>query len=137
VPDIRELIGQVAARNNIRVDEDDPIFAVETINRLMLEEAVEELVKRISGTIIEFEASARAVETHAGKLFADEVRQSAVAWRIQLADDIKAAGLKSAELVKKVSVAHSRPSMIRWATSGLLGGLVLFGCGVLVGMHLR
>ena len=47
MPDIRELIGQVAARNNIRVDEDDPIFAVGTINRLMLEEAVEDLIKRI------------------------------------------------------------------------------------------
>jgi hypothetical protein len=39
VPEIRELIGHVAARNNIRVDEGDPIFAVGTINRLMLEEA--------------------------------------------------------------------------------------------------
>ena len=44
MPDIRELIGYVAARNNIRVDEDDPIIAVGTINRLMLEEAVEDLM---------------------------------------------------------------------------------------------
>ena len=137
MPEIRELIGQIAARNNIRVDEDDPIFAVGTINRLMLEEAVEDLMKRIRAVIKEFEASARAVDSHAGKLFADEVRQSATAWRFQLADDIKAAGLKSAELVKKASVAHSRPSMIRWGVSGLILGLALFLCGVLVGMYIR
>jgi hypothetical protein len=66
VPEIRELIGQVAARNNIRVDEDDPIFAVGTINRLMLEEAIEDLMKRIRAVIKEFEATLdRMVEIHA------------------------------------------------------------------------
>ena len=75
--DIRTLIGEIAAQNGIRVDQEDPIFAVSTINRLMLDDAVEKLIARIRDVIREFETSARDVDNLAGKHLAEEVRKSA------------------------------------------------------------
>ena len=44
--EIQKLIGEVAARNHCRIEDGDPIFAVSTINRLMLDEVVEGLIVR-------------------------------------------------------------------------------------------
>ena len=71
--DIQTLIGEVAARNHCRIEDGDPIFAVSTINRLMLDEVVEGLIVRVRAAITAFETSARAVDAHAGKLLADLV----------------------------------------------------------------
>ncbi len=137
MPNVRELIGQVAARNSVRVDEDDPIFAVSTINRLMLEETVEQMASRFRGIVQEFETSARSVDDRAGRFFANEVRRSAMAWRDQINDDVKAAGMQSEKFVKAVARSYSRPQMIIWGILGVASGLILFGCGIAVGMHWR
>ena len=71
---VRDLIGKVAAQNRIRVDEDDPIFAVTTINRLMLEEMAKEISSQFQAIMQDFDKSAKAVDERAGKLFAEEVR---------------------------------------------------------------
>jgi hypothetical protein len=65
--EIQKLIGEVAARNHCRIEASDPIFAVSTINRLMLDEVVEGLIVRVGAAITAFETSARAVDAHAGK----------------------------------------------------------------------
>ena len=58
--DIQTLIGEVAARNHCRIEDGDPIFAVSTINRLMLDEVVEGLIVRVRAAITAFETSARS-----------------------------------------------------------------------------
>ena len=133
--DVQSLIGEIAARNGVRVDHDDPIFAVSTINRLMLDDAIETLIERVRVVIGEFEASAHLVDNRAGKILADEVRKSAAAWKAEIAKDVAAASLRSDELIK--AVHHSRPAMVRWAALGMLVGLILFGCGVWVGTFIR
>lgn len=135
--DIRTLIGEIAAQNGIRVDQEDPIFAVSTINRLMLDDAVEKLIARIRDVIREFETSARDVDNLAGKHLAEEVRKSALTWKDEIAKDIKNAGFRSSELIKEVHLAHSRPNMIFWGALGLIAGLCLFGCGLFFGMRIR
>jgi len=137
VRDIRELIGKVASRNNVRVDEDDPIFAVSTINLLMLQEAIEPMAERFRAIVQEFEKSARLIDERAGKLFADEVRRSATAWRDQIKDDIKAASLQSERMVKSVALTYSRNQMIIWVVTGVASGAVLFASGVAVGHFWR
>jgi dihydropteroate synthase len=72
--DIQKLISEIATRNHILVDRDDPVFAVSTINRYMLDEATERLFERVQVVIKAFEISARAVETHAGQTMAEEMR---------------------------------------------------------------
>jgi len=137
VRDIRELIGKVASRNNVRVDEDDPIFAVSTINLLMLQEAIEPMAERFRAIVQEFKESARLIDERAGKLFAEEVRRSATAWRDQINDDIKAASLQSEKMVKAVALTYSRNQMIIWVVTGVASGAVLFASGVAVGHFWR
>jgi hypothetical protein len=135
--EIQKLIGEVAARNHCRIEDGDPIFAVSTINRLMLDEVVEGLIVRVGAAITAFETSARAVDAHAGKLLAEEVRTSASAWKAEVARDIKMANLKSCEMIDKLNMAHSRPAMIRWGVLGLVAGLFLLVGGILLGRYVR
>ena len=135
--DIQKLIGEVAARNHVLVEHDDPIFAVTTINRLMLDEAVEALLSRIGAAITAFETSAREGDAHAGRLLAEEIRISTSAWKAEIARDINIANVRSCELIDKIHRAHSRPAMLRWGALGLFAGLLFFGCGILFGIFVR
>ena len=45
--DVKRLISEVAAQNGIRVEPDDPLFALVTINRIVLEEATQKLQDQI------------------------------------------------------------------------------------------
>jgi hypothetical protein len=135
--DVQKLIGEVAARNHCRIEDGDPIFAVSTINRLMLNEAVEGLLLRIQETIAAFEVSARAVDAHAGKILANQVQTSALAWKGEITHDIELAGQRSAEMIESIHLAHSRPAMLRWGALGLFAGLFFFGFGILFGIFIR
>ena len=67
------LIGEVAARYGIRLDPDDPAFALVALNQLALEDAVEQLaarMKRIAAELERFVQSVRPYE--AWQLGADE-----------------------------------------------------------------
>ena len=135
--DVQELIGEVAARNRCRIEDGDPIFAVSTINRLMLDEALEGLFARIRDAIVAFEASARAVDARAGKLLAEEVRSSASAWKEEIAKDINTAHARSCEMIDRINLAHSQPAMLRWGVLGLFAAMFLIGCGILFGIFVR
>src|SRR5580658_6173868 len=121
--DIQTLIGEVAARNHCRIEDGDPIFAVSTINRLMLDEVVEGLIVRVRAAISAFETSARAVDAHAGKLLAEEIRNSTSAWKAEVARDINMANVRCSEMIDKLNIAHSKPAMVRWGALGLVAGL--------------
>lgn len=135
--EIQKLIGEVAARNHCRIEDGDPIFAVSTINRLMLDEAVEGLIVRVGAAITAFETSARAVDAHAGKLLAEEIRASISAWKAAIAEDINLANVRSCEMIDRLNTAHSRPAMIRWGVLGLVAGLFLLVGGILLGRYVR
>ena len=63
--DVEKLIGEVAARNGIRIEPDDPAFALVTLNQLVLEEAVKNLVREIRAAIADFESAAERVQSRA------------------------------------------------------------------------
>lgn len=56
MPDVKRLISEVAAENGIRVEPDDPLFALVTINRMVLDEAIQRLQGQIQARIAEFNA---------------------------------------------------------------------------------
>jgi hypothetical protein len=131
--DRERVIAEVAARNGIRIESDDPIFAVTTMTQLGLEESAQKLQDKLLGIIAEFEANVRGVERCAGKVLAQEVRDCAGEMRRELQNDITAAGMKARELVYRIHEAHQRPNLIVWASIGLLCGLALFSGGVWFG----
>jgi hypothetical protein len=135
--DVKRLISEVAAQNGIRVEPDDPLFALVTINRIVLEEATQELQDQIQARISEFDASYQRAERRAGGVLAQIVKESAEQMRQGLQNDIHRAGLKACEFVHLVNEAHRRPTLIRWSAVGLAAGALLFGGGFWLGTLLH
>ncbi len=135
--DVKRLISEVAVQNGIRVEADDPLFALVTMNRIVLDEATHKLQDQIQARIAEFEASMQKAERRAGSMLGQMVKESAEQMRQGLQSDIHMAGLKAREFVHLVNEAHRRPALIRWSAVGLIAGALLFGGGVWLGMLLH
>jgi hypothetical protein len=127
--DVQKMINEVATRNKCRVEEGDPIFAVSTVNELMLDEVVQGLLTRARVVRAEFEESARKVESHAREKLAEEFRVSTAAWKAEVAQDLNIANARCCEMIDRIHRAHSKPARQRWTAVGLLAGLILYGCG--------
>lgn len=130
MPDVKRMIREVAAENGIRVEPGDPLFALVTMNRLVLEEAAQRFYDQNQKLIAEFHESMKKAETRAGQVLAQMVKESAEKMREGLQGDIRSAGLKAREYVHLVNEAHRRPAIIRWAAVGLVAGAALFAAGV-------
>ena len=131
----KQLVGEVASRYRIRLDENDPALVIVHLSQIAFEKSSQELVERLAVERREFEAEVQRVQSRVGRYIAREFNEGAVALRRGLEGDITAAGLKAAELVEKVHRAHTRSTLIRWLCVGITSGLGLFGLGVWVGAH--
>ena len=129
-PDIKALIGEVAMRHGVTLNPDDPAFVLVTVNQLVLEQAIVELVRRAEEMITEFDRSAGRVQARAGSALAGEVRKAGVEIREGLRVEIAAA------IATIHSPGHSAvPSTIdyRWLSVGAIGGSLLLLIGILIG----
>jgi len=131
----KKLVGEIASRWGIRLDETDPAFAIVRLSQLALEEVCQELVGRVAANLQDFEAAVEKVQTRAGRYVAAEFNEGAAALRRELESDIATAGAKAAELVEKVHRAHTRAALIRWICVGLLAGIGLLVAGAWIGAH--
>jgi hypothetical protein len=133
----QRLIAEVAARHGIFLKPDDPAIALVTMNRLILDDAMETVHGQIRVTIAEFQASMQKAERRAGNMLAQEVKESASQMQRGLQNDIHTAGLKAREIVHLVNEAHRRPALTRWSAVGLVAGGLLFGGGLWLGTLLH
>ena len=95
----KQLIAAVRARNGIRIEPDDPVFALVTINELVLEEAVRRLSDEMDRRLATFSAGMDQTERRAGKLLAQDVKNAAAQIRAEMQKDIDAAGMKAASAI--------------------------------------
>jgi hypothetical protein len=128
--DIQRLIGEVAGRHRLLLKPDDPALALVTMNELILKNSLEAVHKQIRATIAEFHASMEKAEKHAGGMLAEKVKESVTQMREGLQSDIHIAGLKAREYVHLVNESHRRSSLVRWASAGLVGGVLLLYAGM-------
>jgi signal transduction histidine kinase len=135
--DIQELIGAVAERHGILLKPDDAAFALVTMNQLVLETAINELVAKLEGAAAEFAKATERVQGRAGSVIGHEVKNALASIRGELQSDIAAAGIQARELVLSVHKADSRTLAAKWISLGISCGLVLFLCGVLIGRMLN
>ncbi len=133
MPDVKRMISEVAAENGIRVEPGDPLFALVTMNRMVLEESASRFYEFHQKLMAELNASMKKAETHGGGILAEMVKEAATKMREGLQSDIQFAGMRAAEYVHRVNEAHRRPVIIRWAAAGLLAGAGLFAAGVWFG----
>lgn len=131
--DQERIIAEVAARNGIRIERDDPIFAVLTVTQMALDDAGDQLEERIRALMSEFEANVRAVERLAGRTLGDQAKNHATAVKQELRFEMDSAAAKATELVTRVHRAHERPNIVMWASVGLLCAVALFCSGVWFG----
>jgi|SRR5580658_6408922 hypothetical protein len=120
--DLKQLAAKVSVEHGIRVDLDDPIMAVVTLNRLVLEQSANEIVQGVRSATREFEQAAENVQ---------------LVLRQEIAKDIGNASTRGKTSIGDVGRADERPAVQRWVAIGLLSGAVLFGCGVWLGTMLR
>lgn len=135
--DIQGLIGAVAERHGILLKPDDAAFALVTINQLVLETTMNELFAKLEVAAANFQQSTERVQSRAGSVIGQEVKNALASIRGELQSDIAAAGIQARELVLRVRNADSRTLAARWATLGVSCGLVLFLCGLFIGRMLH
>ena len=70
--DVHELIGKVAEQNGIRLDHDDPAFALVTLNEIVLKATADHLRQEIQSTVDSFADSVQRLEARAGAVLAHE-----------------------------------------------------------------
>ena len=135
--EIKRLAAEVSLQHGIRIDPDDPIMAVVTLNRLVLENMLNEGLRSIRTAAQEFNHAAERVQVRAGSAVGQEVRECVALIRGELQKDIDEARVHACELVEELHRVQSRWSIIRWIAAGILGGAVLFAGGFYSGVLLR
>jgi hypothetical protein len=135
--DLKQLAAKVSVEHGIRVDPDDPIMAVVTLNRLVLELATSEIVEEVRAATRDFERAAESVQVRAGGILAKKVRDSVSVLRQEVAKSISSCSTQTRERIGTGSLAHERSGVQLWIAMGLLAAMVLFGCGVWFGTMLR
>lgn len=113
--DRKRMIGEVAARHGIRLEEDDPAFLLVTLAELAMQEAQREFLAAVRQATVEHEQSAERIQKQIGESLA-----KAVGGALR--------GNPASGLPRRVPVAPV--SLICY---GLLAGLYLFGAGYLLG----
>ena len=135
--DMKRLAAQVSVQHGIRVDPDDPIMAVVTLSRLVLEHTTVDMVEQVRLAMLEFEEAAKKVQVRAGSVVAQEVRAYTAALRHDLTTELSKGAWRRPAGTDAAASAGSRSAIARWFATGLVVALILFGCGVWVGILLR
>ena len=136
-PDVKALIGEVAARHGITLRPDDPAFALVTVNQLVLEQTMMELIGRTQQITNEFDLAAARLQARAGSILAAEVRKAGAEIRQGLRQDVTSAGIRRYQSADEIRRAQSGPVSYWWLSAGLIAALALFVIGILVGRAWR
>ena len=131
VHDLKRLAAEVSAQHGIRLDPDDPMMAVVTLNRLVFEQAVTEVLDKVTSATREFNQAADKVQVRAGGVLAQEVRDAVATIRSELASGPRPA---TATVLPKTAASSAET---KWLALGVSSGAVLFALGVWVDMLLR
>ena len=108
------------------------MMAVVTLNRLVFEQAVGEVLEKVTSATREFNQAADKVQVRAGGVLAQEVRDAIAAIRRELVSGPKMPA--TATVLPKTAAISAET---KWLALGVSSGTVLFALGVWVGVLLR
>ncbi len=125
--DLKRLAAEVSAQHGIRIDPDDPMLAVVTLNRMVFEHAVTQVLQQMQAAARDFEVAVDKVQIRAGGILAQEVRECGVAMREEFAKTSVARPAAG-------GIGEMRPRTVAgWFVVVSSFAVALFGFGVLVG----
>ena len=132
--DTKRLIAEVAARNGIRIDPDDPAFALVTLVQLVLEESSRQITDDVRASIAEFERSMQKVETRAGRVLAERVKEAAHEFTVQLQQTLDESRPKGGA---DAAAPQSARKPWRYRSIVIVGAVAIavFAVGVWIGLH--
>lgn len=128
--EIKRLAAEVSAAHGIRLDSDDPMMAVVTLNRLVLERLLARMFKTLGEATAQLNDAVGRVQVRAGAAIAEELRAQVVAARRELKID---ADTLAALREPRRQIQQRTP----WITIGLIAALALFGAGFCLGTLVR
>lgn len=134
--DLKRLAAEVSIQHGIRIDADDPMMAVVTLNRLVFEQAVAQVLDRVQSAVRDFETATEKVQVRAGGVLAQEVRECAATLRDEI---VKVVGRVDSSISKSSASTNSASPVARtvWLVVGLSLALILLAFGVWLGTRLR
>src|SRR5580704_14140669 len=135
--DVRAFAAKVFERHGIALKEDDPAFALVTLNELILRKLMADLLAEVdqhmTARLAEFEQTMQRVEARASKVLARQVRGSAGGLRRTLRKEIEVARLDVQRIMGEIRNAYRVGSLARWSVVAAVATLVVFGCGFWAG----
>jgi hypothetical protein len=72
--DRKRLIGEVAARHGVRLEEDDPAFLLVTIAEIAMRDAQNQFLEAVAQSIADQEAAAERIQIRLGETLAQSIR---------------------------------------------------------------
>jgi len=120
----KQLIAEVAARNGIRIDEEDPAFYIVTLNQLILEETARSLVAEMRNATREFEDAAEKLQVRLGAALAQSQKQLLASLQHDLKNGIRPQRLRL-------------PRPPRWLIAALVSIVVAFMLGLVAAVVFR
>jgi hypothetical protein len=135
--DTRVLAAKVFERHGIALKEDDPAFALVTLNELILRELMNELLKDVDQHMVarlaEFEQTIRRVEVRACKVLAQQIKDVADGFRETLQKEIAGAvQLSLQRMLEEVRRMQGSGILTHWyIRAGVALGV--FACGFWAG----
>jgi hypothetical protein len=136
-PDARALAAKVFERHGITLREDDPAFALVTLNELTLRTVIGELLQEvdqhITARLAEFQLAMQQVEGRASKVLAQQVRDSAGGLQGIFREEIATARLGVLGTVEEIQRTYRTATLARWCAVGTVVALAMFACGFCAG----
>jgi len=133
--DLKRLAAEVSVQHGIRVDADDPMMAVVTLNRLVFEQAVGQVLERVQESVRDFETAADKVQVRAGGALAQEVRDCGVAMRHEIGKALEE--FHRVVPNRQTEAVGGRPSLReqKWLVVGLALAIAVFCLGFWMGVR--
>jgi hypothetical protein len=103
-----------------------------TVNQLVLEQAIAELVQRAQEMLTEFDRSAGRLQARAGSALAGEVRKASAEIRQGLRHEIAEAIMTIHSPRQSTALAQNTIDY-RWLSVGVIAGSLLILVGILIG----
>ena len=130
--DVKRLAAEISVQHGIRVDPDDPIMAVVTLNRLVLEQAMGEVVKSLQSATRDLHDAAEKVQLRAGIRLAKDLRECVATIR----EELRRAERTPRQTADACRANPTAAIRRRWVLE-LFVAVLLFLIGVGVGLSLR
>jgi hypothetical protein len=107
--DVQRLIAEVASRHRLLLKPDDAAFAIVTMNRMVLEEALEAIHSRVLEDLALFQNAAKQSQIRAESALAAEVERSASGIRREISRDLEEARIQAFKIVQQVNDVYQKP----------------------------